>query len=51
MPVQFYLRADFKDIHAKTNTVPPTLEAVVGFSLNNSGSGVPFTLPEGAGAV
>ena len=51
MPVQFYLRADFKDIHAKTNTVPPTLEAVVGFSLNNSGSGVPFVLPEGSGAV
>ncbi len=51
MPVVFYLRADFKDIHAKPNTVPPTLEAVVGFSLNNSGSGVPLTLPEGAGAV
>jgi hypothetical protein len=48
---QVYLRADFKDIHAKPMTVPPTLEAVLAFTLNNSGPGHPMMLPEGASTV
>src|SRR2546425_3266676 len=48
---QVDLRADFKDIHAKPTSVPPSLEIVVGFSLNNTGPTVQLILPEGAGPV